>query len=65
MNATDSSTESPADREEPPEFELDYRFDDREDPRELTVFPSGPDGDITTEWITVAAGDARPVEEIR
>jgi len=65
MSVTDPSPEPPADHDEPPEFDLDYRFDDREDPRELTVFPSAPGGDVTTEWITVATGDARAVEEIR
>jgi hypothetical protein len=65
MSVTDPTRDTPRDRDEPPEFDLDYRFDDHEDPRELTVFPARDGIDVTTEWITVDAGDARSVEEIR
>jgi len=65
MSATDPTTDPPANREDPPEFDLDYRFDDRENPDEMTVFPTRDDADITTQWITIDAMDALPVEEIR
>jgi hypothetical protein len=65
MSVTDPTTDSHADRDDPPEFDLDYRFDDREDPREVTVFPACEDADVTTEWITVDRGDALPIRKIR
>jgi len=65
MSVTDPTTDSPANRDDPPEFDLDYRFDDREDPGEVTVFPARDDADITTEWITADASDALPIREIR
>ena len=65
MSTTNPTKDSPVDKDDPPEFDLDYRFDDREDPGEVTVFPGDEDGDVTTEWITVDAGDAVPVREIR
>jgi hypothetical protein len=65
MSTIDSKTDSPTDRDDPPTFDLDYRFDDREDPDEVTVFPAREDADVTTEWITVDTTDALPVREIR
>jgi hypothetical protein len=65
MGATDPTTDPPATRDDPPEFDLDYRFDDPEDPGEVTVFPAREDADITTEWITVATGDAVSLREIK
>lgn len=35
-----------------PLFELEYTFDDPDDPATVTVFPSDG-GDITTSWITI------------
>jgi hypothetical protein len=65
MSTTDPATDPSADRDDLPRFDLEYRFDDREDPEEVTVFPLRADADITTEWITVDATDALPVREIR
>jgi hypothetical protein len=65
MSTTDPATDSPADRHDPPTFNLEYRFDDPENPEEVTVFPLCADADITTEWITVGTTDALPVREMR
>lgn len=65
MSTTDPATDSSAERDDLPRFDLEYRFDDRESPEEVTVFPPRADADITTEWITVDAADALPVREIR
>lgn len=46
-----------------PEFGLDCRFDDPDDPAEVTVF--APEDDDTTHWITVDAGSAVPIDEAR
>lgn len=51
-------------REELPEFELSYLFDDKEDPAEVTVF--GGDGEaVLTNWITIDEGHAVPLDEVR
>jgi hypothetical protein len=65
MSATDPTAGSSTDRDDPPTFDLDYRFDDRDDPDEVTLFPALEDADITTEWITVDTTDALPVRETR
>lgn len=58
-----TSARSPAHRDLP-SFDLDYRFDDEDDPVEVTVFPSDA-GDRTTEWLTVDATHAVPLEDVR
>ena len=65
MSTTNPAADPPADRHEPPAFDLEYRFDNPADPEELTVFPSRGDADVTTEWVTVDTADAVPVREIR
>ena len=47
-----------------PEFELEFLFDDDEDPSEVTVFVDEPAA-LSTNWITVDVENAVPLEEIR
>jgi hypothetical protein len=65
MSVSDPRADPSADRHDPPTFDLDYRFDDPDDPTEVTVFSGQDDADIMTEWITVDATDALPVPETR
>lgn len=46
------------------EFELRGRYDDPEDPTELTVFSPGSDR-ITTEWVTADRSVLVPLDGIR
>jgi len=50
--------------DKPPEFDLSHRFDDPEDPTEMTVFPESM-GESTTQWLSIETGYVLPVEEIR
>ena len=46
-----------------PTFELDYGFDDPNDPRELTIF--APDAEsVTTSWLSIDARFAVPIEDV-
>jgi hypothetical protein len=49
MSTTDPATDPSVDRTDLPRFDLEYRFDDEENPEEVTVFPVRADADITTE----------------
>lgn len=51
--------------DEPPEFELEYLYDDPDDPTEVTVFLDAEEADLSTHWITVDRSSAVPIEEIR
>lgn len=51
------------DKDELPTFGLDCRYDDPVDPNEVTVF--APEvGDITSAWITAAAGHTIPLDHV-
>lgn len=58
-------TTLPSACDELPTFDLSFRYDDDENPSEITVFPDGAASGQTTSWLSVAIEDAIPVEEIR
>jgi hypothetical protein len=47
-----------------PTFELDYLYDDADDPTEVTVFVDATDA-LATSWLTVGVETAVPLEEVR
>lgn len=51
-------------REELPEFELSYLYDDEENPTEVTVF-GGDEKEVLTNWITIDESHAVPLDEVR
>lgn len=65
MSVTNPTQDATDDRDSPPEFDLKYRFDDADNPAEVTVFPAKDCADVTTEWITIAESDALTIEDIR
>lgn len=48
-----------------PSFDLTCRYDDLDDPAELTVFPADEDEARTTAWLTVEVGHAVALESVR
>jgi hypothetical protein len=48
-----------------PEYVLNCRYDDEEDPSEITVFPGNEDEISTTEWITADTESSLALDEIR
>lgn len=48
-----------------PDFELNYLVDDSDDPTEVTVFPGGNDGHLSTRWISIDVTHAVSLEEVR
>lgn len=48
-----------------PSFDLEYLYDDPEDPSLITVFPESLKHDISTNWITIDRESAVPLEAIR
>lgn len=48
-----------------PDFNLSYLFDDTDKPAEITVFPVSNSYDISTNWITIDADSAVPLEDTR
>lgn len=48
-----------------PEYGLTCRYDDEDDPEEVTVFEGRDVGDTTTEWLTVSVDVAVPLEDVR
>jgi hypothetical protein len=46
-----------------PTFELGYRFDDEDDPSEVTIFDTER-GDTTTTWISASVEDAVRLDKI-
>jgi hypothetical protein len=61
-----STADSPApDLADLPEFELDCLFDNRDDPTEVTVFPAGDDGTLSTQWLSVDIAHAVSLDEVR
>ncbi|MFB6133414.1 MAG: hypothetical protein ABEJ55_00305 [Halanaeroarchaeum sp.] len=65
MSTTSPKSDTAGGLEEPPEFDLRYRFDDPQEPTEVTVFPDTCEGDPTTRWLTIDKGFALPLEEVR
>jgi len=47
-----------------PDFDLEYLFDDDDDPSEVTVFVDNAAA-LSTNWITVDADHAVALEEVR
>lgn len=66
MSAIERSTQQDAiaPLHELPDFDLEYLFDDDEDPTEVTVFVDNA-ADLSTNWITIDAGHAVALEEVR
>lgn len=48
-----------------PEFGLSWRYDDDEDPKEVTLFEGTEVGATTTEWLTVDVDAAVSLEDVR
>lgn len=48
-----------------PEFELCYRFDDAENPTQVTVFRPGFDVGEATSWLTVNREATVALEDVR
>jgi hypothetical protein len=48
-----------------PEHVLDCRYDDEENPSEITIFDGTGETMPTTEWITAEIGSAVALEESR
>lgn len=52
-------------RDSLPSFDLTFRYDDVEDPAELTVFPAAERDDGTTAWLTIDLEHAVSLETVR
>ena len=50
-------------RDELPRFDLEFRFDDPDDPREVTLYVDDS-AHRTTSWITVSAEHCVPLDEV-
>ena len=48
-----------------PEFELASRYDDEDEPTEVTIFPAGLGEDLATTWLTVDVEHAVPLDQVR
>lgn len=48
-----------------PVFELEYYFDDAEAPTTVTICSTKETGELSSEWLTVSADYAIPVEGVR
>lgn len=64
---TDSEPPSSVDdsRDSLPTFDLTFRYDDVENPAELTVFPAAEQEDGTTTWLTIDLEHAVSLETVR
>ena len=47
-----------------PQFDLEYLFDDDENPSEVTIFSDDVD-QLSTAWITADRADCWPLEDCR
>ena len=65
MSVTERPQRATTALEELPDFDLSYLYDDSEEPTEVTVFPGDCGDELATNWITVDAGHAVPLEDIR
>lgn len=59
-----SQTRSPEDSDGAPAVELEWLYDDRANPSELTIFSPGERA-LATEWITVDRSVARSLDSVR
>jgi len=59
-SAADDGGDAPV--EEPVGFDLRAAYDDPDDPETVTIHPADPE-EPTTEWLTIDADLAVPVEE--
>lgn len=48
-----------------PSFEFEYYFDDHESPTTITICSTESSGKLATEWISIRASHAYPLEAIR
>ncbi len=62
MSASASGGDDDVHLDVPPSFGLEATYDDPEDPEAVTIHPAEPDH-ATTEWLTIDAGFAVPIEE--
>lgn len=46
-----------------PVFDLGFRYDERDDPSEVTVYDTGAE-DITTSWITASVEDTVALDRL-
>lgn len=53
-----------ADRDEYPQFETGYAFDERRNPSEVTIYSESSPNRLT-EWLTAPLDYSLPVEECR
>lgn len=60
----DTNASDEARLEQFPSFGLEYLFDDDERPSEVTVFVDNA-ADLSTNWITMDAAHAVPLEDVR
>lgn len=51
--------------QEYPSFEFEYYFDDHESPTTITICSTESSGSLATEWISIRASHAYPLEAIR
>ncbi len=65
MSAVEEPAGSSVALGDPPEFDLSYLYDSKDQPSEVTVFPASNEFDISTNWITVPVDWAIPLEETR
>ncbi|MDS0296158.1 hypothetical protein [Halogeometricum luteum] len=63
MNS-EKRTPVPDDADDAPDVELEWLYDDRADPSELTIFSPG-ERTLATEWITVDRSVARSLDSVR
>lgn len=57
-------TQAPEASDDAPDVELEWLYDDRTNPSELTIFSPG-EQTLATEWITADRSVARSLDSIR
>ncbi|MDS0297168.1 hypothetical protein NDI76_00240 [Halogeometricum sp. S1BR25-6] len=57
-------TRTPEESDDAPDVELEWLYDDRANPSELTIFSPG-ERTLATEWITVDRSVARSLDSVR
>jgi hypothetical protein len=62
MSTSASNDEGTRPLDSPPTFDLESAYDDPDDPERVTISPENPEHP-TTEWLTIDAGFAVPIEE--
>lgn len=65
MSAIEPSTQNQSTcLEDLPQFDLEYLFDDDENPTEVTIFADDPDT-LSTRWITIDRDYAVDIDDVR